>query len=379
MNGQDLVYAILGGNSEKVEALLQAGADPNEVTTSPWTRMTPLSALAASPNAGLEIFSLLLAAGMRLFRDEEASKAWADLTPEAMLERIRLSDIEGERIGAMSEGFLRAVFWDQLEIVRRYLELGLDPNLSDSDGQPALHLARTSEMILLLLEAGADIEGRDEYGRTTLGHACGEGNLDVVRTLVERGADVNATYDHGYSVLMNAAGALEPDPEVVRLLLAHGADARHVSEYGHNPLHELVSGYDGEHGLEREAIASLLIQAGTSLEIRTHRQFTPLNLALLDERAADVLYLLRLGADPNAEVVPETSEAKVHAVPPLFLALPFPELVSALLAAGADPNATDHEGQNALDYAHAEVAKPDAPADTLRQSIAVLEANRRLT
>lgn len=374
MTGQDLIYAILGGDTEKVRRLLDAGADPNEVTTWPWERMTPLGALASSLEAGPDIFSLLLAAGLHLFRDERHRQEWASLSPAEMLERIRLSDVDAdEGVGSMAAGFFQSIFRNQFEEVQRYLDLGLDPNLIDGEGDPALHSAQTPEMIRLLVEAGAEIEGRDTYGQTTLGRACTETNRDVALILIDLGADVNATHDHGYSVLMSAAGAIEQDSEVVRILLEHGADARHVSEYGHNPLHEWVSDYDsGVRNSEREEVARLLVQAGTSLDARTHRGFTPLNLALLDGRDDDALCLLRLGADPNADVVPESNEAIIHAVPPLFLVLRYPHVVAALLEAGADPRATDDEGRTALDHARADLTKPEAPTDAIEQSIALL-------
>eukprot|EP00969_Alexandrium_andersonii_P030406 1326169-Alexandrium_andersonii.AAC.1 len=48
------------------------------------------------------------------------------------------------------------------------------------------------EMVDLLLAQGADIEGRNNRGKTPFLEACGTGNVDVARHLLDIGADVQA-------------------------------------------------------------------------------------------------------------------------------------------------------------------------------------------
>ena len=52
-------------------------------------------------------------------------------------------------------------------------------------------LAGNEESISLLLQRGADINERDECGRTALIHACTEGHASIVRLLLKLGADVS--------------------------------------------------------------------------------------------------------------------------------------------------------------------------------------------
>src|SRR5438874_1068199 len=72
------------------------------------------------------------------------------------------------------------------------------------------------------LRDGADVEGQDQTGFTSLMSACLKGDLNMVRELLARGADPNATNGHGWSVLCSAAA--DGNAEIMRLLLAHGAN-----------------------------------------------------------------------------------------------------------------------------------------------------------
>ncbi len=78
------------------------------------------------------------------------------------------------------------------------------------------------------LDAGADVNIRDEKGTTLLIKAAAWGNdLHLVRLLLLRGADIHAEDDSGWSALDWAVFFWEDDPEfkreVVRLLIEKGA------------------------------------------------------------------------------------------------------------------------------------------------------------
>jgi transcriptional regulator len=75
---------------------------------------------------------------------------------------------------------------------------------------------------LLLLQKGADIESRDNYGCTPLSLASYNGHTDVVNLLLERGADMESRDNYGHTPLSGAS--FEGHTETVRLLLDKGAN-----------------------------------------------------------------------------------------------------------------------------------------------------------
>uniref|UniRef100_A0A673LCW4 Uncharacterized protein n=1 Tax=Sinocyclocheilus rhinocerous TaxID=307959 RepID=A0A673LCW4_9TELE len=66
------------------------------------------------------------------------------------------------------------------------------------------HVTR-SKFTQLLLEKGADVNVRDDHGRTALSLACEHGHLDSVKLLVQFNADPELTDTWGNSALMYAA------------------------------------------------------------------------------------------------------------------------------------------------------------------------------
>jgi uncharacterized protein len=118
--------------------------------------------------------------------------------------------------------------------VRSLLASGVSPNESD-DGWSALHAASVrgqARVVVVLLEAGADVDGCDESGVTALWNAAGPSpSLEVISVLLDAGANPNATDSRmGWTPLSRA---VEYDNyETVRLLLSAGADAAVVTADG---------------------------------------------------------------------------------------------------------------------------------------------------
>src|SRR5947209_5518941 len=96
------------------------------------------------------------------------------------------------------------------EIARMLLERGADINARDEWGRTALMIGADegySELVSLLLDWEADVHARDERGYTALMFAAWKGHLDVVKALIERGADVNGVdTKRGYTALLLTAG-----------------------------------------------------------------------------------------------------------------------------------------------------------------------------
>jgi ankyrin repeat protein len=78
------------------------------------------------------------------------------------------------------------------------------------------------ETLKVLVEMGADVDGRDTYSNTLLIIASIHGDTALARMAVEKGADIEKTNNTGSTALMLAAANNRPD--IVRLLIKAGAD-----------------------------------------------------------------------------------------------------------------------------------------------------------
>jgi ankyrin repeat protein len=103
--------------------------------------------------------------------------------------------------------------------------VNVDARLSD-DGETALHRAASRghlKAVALLLDHGAKVDAMDGEGVTPLILASYRGQTEVVKLLLARGAAVNAQEKRNrLSSLSHAVGRGEK--ELVSALIAHGAD-----------------------------------------------------------------------------------------------------------------------------------------------------------
>lgn len=121
------------------------------------------------------------------------------------LRRI-LDDDPSQATGLSGDGFTAlhlAVFGGQEEGARILLERGAEPNAVSTNEAvrvPPLGTAafvRSVPLARLLLDSGADVNGRGEGGFTALHSAAQSGDEDLTRLLLERGADPSIATDDG--------------------------------------------------------------------------------------------------------------------------------------------------------------------------------------
>ena len=94
-------------------------------------------------------------------------------------------------------------------------------------------LARYEELVLLLLQHGADVSATDIFGRPALHVAASNGLEAVVLLLLQHGADVSSKGGDGWSPLHEAARqGLE---QAILMLLEHGADVSSTDWLGQTP------------------------------------------------------------------------------------------------------------------------------------------------
>ena len=226
------------------------------------------------------------------------------------------------------------------EGVRSLLEQQADVNAPQADGTTALHWAAHRddlETAELLIGAGADVNAANHYGVTPLSLACSNGSAAMVERLLKAGADPNAGQQTRETAVMTASRS--GNVEVVKLLLAHGADVN-----GRETRREqtaLMWAVEQAH----PEVARALIEGGADVHARSRSGFTPLLFAAQQGDLDSVETLLAAGVDVN-ETSPRWGSALVAAA-----SRGHEDLSLILLGKGADPNAADGDGITALHYA----------------------------
>lgn len=145
---------------------------------------------------------------------------------------------------------------------KRAIEEGAMVNIYNRAGESPLQMVieccPNSEILKMLIEAGANVHIRNKHGATTLHYAVWVGDLEVARMLFERQVDVNAADSRGLTPLHSAACRAD-SIAIVKELIAHGADVNAVASFGHTPLHYAWVNMNME-------IAGLLLDAGAEDE-----------------------------------------------------------------------------------------------------------------
>jgi ankyrin repeat protein len=236
-----------------------------------------------------------------------------------------------------------AAHWDDAAIAEALIGAGAHVNAADDHGVTPLALAclnGSASMVERLLKAGANPNVASVVGETPLMIAAHTGNAAAVSLLLARGAVHGAAESSlGQTALMRAV--VENHVDVVRTLLAAGADAKARSKNRFTPL--LFAAQQGN-----VEIARLLLAAGAGVDeaapdgiagdTNTGRSFkadteaAALLVAIDSQHEAMARFLLDSGANPNLHGAGRTA---LHSA----VQQAMPDLVQALLARGADPNA----------------------------------------
>ncbi|CEJ82045.1 hypothetical protein VHEMI02137 [[Torrubiella] hemipterigena] len=314
VNWPALALAVNDNNVLAAALLLNKGADIDETEQRNLDRLTALH--IAFRNRNIELVELLLSHG--------ASTSIRTRPGYTVL--------------------LQAIEVNEFDMVRVLLNGGADVEERHNDDDESLPLSVAAckgynEIVSLLLDHDADVEGKDKYDCTAVANVASTEHVSTMRLLLERGADSRARAASGYNALVVAVTSKRI--EMVRLLLqngTHGPQPKQQAndaffwacnagnmdmiklflEYGCDPARDgLATGDLPIHAAARSGNIDLvdffLQQDGVDLDSRDCFMRTPLFHAAGKGKVQMVKHLLSKGADHTARDI-------YHATP-LFVAM----------------------------------------------------------
>jgi ankyrin repeat protein len=224
---------------------------------------------------------------------------------------------------------IQAVKAGDVNAVRALLKSQVDVNATEPDGATALHWATHRNDLLtveLLIAAGARVNAANDYGIMPLNLACTNGSAAMVNTLLKAGADIRAVPATGETPLMTAVMTGKTD--VVEVLMEHEAEVNAKEPSGQTALMWAA----GQGHLD---LVNLLIKRGADVNARSASGFTPMLFAARHGSVDITRALLAAGAGINEKATDGATAlvvATVRGNTPLAM---------FLLDEGADPNADD--------------------------------------
>ncbi len=238
------------------------------------------------------------------------------------------------------------------------------------------------DVLRLLLDSGADVNGQDAQGSSPLSAACFGGHRDAVDLLLEHKADVNLADKSGATALMAATQGGYRD--LAECLLKNGAavDARTKIRIVYHTRYGLPENWipPGTSALSLSVIGRtvdatrLLLDHGADVDIRDQPGWTPLMWASYLGAAEIARLLVQSGADVRAKSVLQEDGVFSPGTTPLMLASArgHLEVVELLLESGSDVCAADAYGNTALIYAGSAGMGIEQPKSDDRLEIAKL-------
>lgn len=315
------------------------------------------------------------------------SKAFRRLAYEGNIEQIKkiFSELP-EIVSAKDENGNTLIYYavDQMHInlVELLLSKGADINIKNQDGRTPLHIAAgitdDDKLLSLLISKGADVNSQDNLGNTPLHNAAGNRLYKKnIPLLISSGAKVNSVNKSGETpieltfkyklVLKDVAQLKDPNAiwsaiwvtenvedydaleKTIELLLSKGANPDTKMSYSEKQPVLFEFVLKGQ-----KRLCEILLNHGANVNFQGNEDMTAVHLATLRGDRDIVELLLNKGARINAKIT--------TGLTPLHYAVMRgnKDIVELLISRGADVNAKDNQGQTPLFaanfYKHIEIA-----------------------
>lgn len=194
-----------------------------------------------------------------------------------------------------------AVQANSVECIKYLLNIGINPNTLDANGNTPLHLAAdkgyTECLKLLLARSIQTINQKSKFKQSTALHMAAEnGYTECVQILLRAGSSHSVVNDKNQTALHLAAKA--QCAESVEILLQLGAEVNALDIDKRTALHSAVcKAFLSFHVVE------VLVKWGANVNIKDRYGFTPLYLAADNELSQCVDFLIIKGADISSRTV----------------------------------------------------------------------------
>jgi ankyrin repeat protein len=130
-----------------------------------------------------------------------------------------------------------ACIYNHPKIVLELLQRNADINAKDNSGRtPLLISTRHPEIVSILLNNQANINATDQDKMAPLHWACNYGSLDVVKLLVKHKCEINIFYSE-FKINALMLSAMVGNIEIIKFLIDNGAEINHTNVLGNNILH----------------------------------------------------------------------------------------------------------------------------------------------
>jgi ankyrin repeat protein len=334
---------------DNLKLLKSLGADINIINTNKETIISVFSTREDKKNSlALIIASLALGVNANQldnYRQNALHRAIRFNAPElsAALVKANINLNQADQDG--NTPLMIAVRTRSLYNIKLLIEHGANINLANRFGKTALQQSielAEPELFNILLAAKADINTKDSDQRSPLLTALANAQADIAAKLIALGTDVNIRSKGEWTALHYASQLGNTD--LVKSLLAAGA-VNGIKTWGNQTALDLAG--------NKPALIELLQTNGNIDYFQTTDAFgnTALHWAVRTQNFEQVKYLLQQGVNVNAR--------NYYAETPLVLALKTiphnadlaSSITQALIAAGANTQAVDSNGNTVLYYA----------------------------
>ena len=339
-----LYYAVDGCCSKEVlQIIINHGADVNATNTNNVTALmtaykkSNADAICVFLNAGAS--RDVVVADRNICFHDAVSRAFSKEVLQAMISHG--SDVNSTNTNNVTP-LMMACQKGNIDVISVLLTAGSNPNLANDDGDTWLHccveVGCSKEVLEAIINHGVDVNAANNINVTALMIACQKADIDAIGVLLNAGSNPNIGKDNGDTCLHYAVEG-GCGKEVLKALITHGANINATRKNKVTTLMIVCKNQNVE-------AADLLLNAGANPAIADADGNTCLHYAVSEDCSKEILETItNHGADVNA------TNNKNHTALMMACGKRNVDAFNVLLNAGADTSVVSLYGNTWLHLA----------------------------